>query len=533
MIVKELFARLGLDIDSAGFTAGDVAIAGIKLGLTTMAGVAERVGVELASMVQDLVKTTSTINDTSQAVGISTDALQEFGYGAKLNGSSLEEFSQSLIIFSRRLIDAKDGNKEAAKAFSDLHVKITDGHGKLKTTEDLLGDLADAFQKMPDGPKKTAAAVDLFGRSGARLIATLNGGKEGIAAFRKEAHDLGFVIDSETIKAGDDLGDNFDRLRAIALGLQGAIAGPLLSQLNNLVDQFKAWFLANKALIGQRMEQITKFLSAAIRGLVVVLKAMWLVLGTVIDFWQQLAVLLAAGVLTAITLNAAAILALGLGYLRAGAAAALAGARAAVAWVAAAAGPLAIAAIFAFIILLVDELITKQENGLTLLDILIPKWNKFIDDFIHGGKEDEPWLLTSLRGLARLVFDFPGVWAMMVRGIKNTLTEFSAWLSDWAVSVGKTVASPITGLTKFLDRNVFSHISGGSGFSGGASSPGASVAASPGSGRTTVIQQSNAIPINVYQQPGQSSTELAGEIDRAISSRQSTLLEETLQSTGG
>jgi hypothetical protein len=53
---------------------------------------------------------------------------------------------------------------------AQLGIKTRDASGKLRSTQDVLGDLAERFATMPDGPVKTAIAIDALGKSGADLI---------------------------------------------------------------------------------------------------------------------------------------------------------------------------------------------------------------------------------------------------------------------------------------------------------------------------------------------------------------------------
>jgi hypothetical protein len=50
-----------------------------------------------------------------------------------------------------------------------------------------LLEVANAFQKMPDGARKSAIALKLFGLEGAKLIPFLNEGAKGIQALEDEA----------------------------------------------------------------------------------------------------------------------------------------------------------------------------------------------------------------------------------------------------------------------------------------------------------------------------------------------------------
>jgi hypothetical protein len=58
---------------------------------------------------------------------------------------------------------------------------------------------------MPDGARKSAIALKLFGLEGAKLIPFLNEGAKGIQAFEDEAARLGIVFSDDQIKAAEGL----------------------------------------------------------------------------------------------------------------------------------------------------------------------------------------------------------------------------------------------------------------------------------------------------------------------------------------
>jgi phage-related minor tail protein len=90
----------------------------------------------------------------------------------------------------------------------------------------VLLDLADTFQAMPDGPRKTALAMELFGRSGAELIPFLNQGRDGIEALQAKMRDLGLEMNTNTAKAAEAFND---ALAAVGYAIQGLVNRALIA----------------------------------------------------------------------------------------------------------------------------------------------------------------------------------------------------------------------------------------------------------------------------------------------------------------
>lgn len=524
MIIKELFAKLGLDIDKGGFTTADVLLAGVKTGLVALGGVAIAAAAGLGVLIHDLVETTGELNDTSQAIGVDVEALQELGFAAKLAGGSIDSLRTGISILSKHIVAASEGNDEAQKTFSKFGLKIRDASGHLKTADVIIGEVAGKFEKMPDGPKKTAAAMELFGKSGAGLIPMLNEGQAGLAKLRAEARELGAVIDRETIKAGDDLGDNLDRLKVASRGLGYAIAGPLLGPVNELVTTLLEWVKANRAIIATRIERVARVMISALKTLGQVLAVMWKVLNAVIENWRLFAVILGSVALAAVLLNITAIATLIAGYVRAGIAAVAAGLRAAAAWAVSAAPLVLIAALIAIVILLIDEWITHMQGGDTILGKLWPKWKAFLDDFANGGNDKEPIWLQFLRFGAALLADFDKTWHEIVEGWKLLITDLADWIVaqfDRALNfVGDKMKGSIDKIKSLL------HIGepGNGGIFGGGSSPSASVQNTTG-GRSANTTTRN--EITIHQRPGQSSADLADELQSRLDEHHQARVEET------
>lgn len=529
MVVRELFAKLGFDVDKASYAGAQRAMSTVVSGMVAIGSVAVAAAAGVGVLVHGLIETTSKLNDTSQATGISTDALQELGYAAQLNGSSLDELQISLNHLSRSMFEAKSGSKEAGATFSKLHVRVTEANGTLRSADKVMADIAEAFAKMPNGPNKTAIAMNLFGRSGAALIPTLNAGRKGLADMGQEAHDLGFIIDRDTITAGDDLGDNLDRLKAIGLGLSGALAGPLLSQLNAVVDEFREWFRTNKALINQRIEKVTAGISKAIKALVWIVKQLNAAVSVLIDNWEFFAVLASSVVLMVVYQLAFYLGMLALAYLRAGAAAVLAGLRAAAAWVAAAAGPIAISAAIAIAILLFDELIVAMQGGETLIGELWPKWQKWLDDFVHGGEDSDPWWLKGIRSLLYMATHLGVYWQVIVDGMKGALQAFGDWVKGWANSLGESISRPLVNAFDFVKNKLTGKGTIDVTASPGASSPTAS-AASRGAAGVVVPTTTN--QWNITQLPNESGQDFAARVAAIQAAEMQRQLEETMAALG-
>ncbi len=214
-------------------------------------------------LVKKAIDAADKFDDMAEKTGIAIGALSQLDYAAKLNG--VEDLEGSLVKFNRSIGEAAQGTKAQAEAFKTLGVEIRNADGTLKNTETLFTETAEAISKLPDGIRKTQLAIDLFGKSGAQLIPFLNQGKEGLAALRKEADDLGLTLDERTGKAADGFNKNLDRLGAVSQGVGTRLATALAPELERLTG-----LLVKTAKDSDAVKVAADGIAIAFKGLVLI-----------------------------------------------------------------------------------------------------------------------------------------------------------------------------------------------------------------------------------------------------------------------
>lgn len=178
--------------------------------------------------------------NAAQKIGVSVEALSGLEYAAKLAGVSLDQLQGGLAKMTKFQAEASKGGKEAVRVFETLGIAVKDASGHLRGTTDVLGDFADIFARLPDGPEKTALALKAFGRSGAELIPLLNEGRAGIKAMTDEAARLGVVLSTEDARSADELNDKLDKLQTTFQGIATEVGLKVLPRLIELVDKLQA-----------------------------------------------------------------------------------------------------------------------------------------------------------------------------------------------------------------------------------------------------------------------------------------------------
>lgn len=200
--------------------------------------------------------------DSAQALGVSVKTLSEWSYAASMSGSNAEELSAGIRGLSKTMAEFEGKGTKATKVLTEFGVKAGDD------VDTALTKIAEGFSKLPDGLNKTALAMDVFGKSGAKLIPMLNEGAEGIEALKQEANDLGIVLDSGSSAAAQAFGDNLDKINEKVQGLTIQLAKGLLPALVSISEEWARVSERGSAFrsIGEYIGEVLVRLNAAFIG---------------------------------------------------------------------------------------------------------------------------------------------------------------------------------------------------------------------------------------------------------------------------
>jgi predicted RNase H-like HicB family nuclease len=225
-----------------------------------LGGLAVEAGRKLAEFALHGSEVVDAMGKAAQSAGISTEQFSRYAYAANLSGVSTEDLGAAFSKLNVALAKAGAGVAEQRALFSALGIAVKDAQGNVRGTDQVLADLADRFADMRDGASKTALAVDVFGKSGARLIPFLNEGRDGLAELTAEADRLGITIDGSAAKAAEHFNDNLQKLRSSFDAVAGKVAANLAPALSNLTDQ-----LLNSKDGAQALKDLADVLTTALR----------------------------------------------------------------------------------------------------------------------------------------------------------------------------------------------------------------------------------------------------------------------------
>lgn len=193
----------------------------------------------------------------AQRIGIPVEQLSGLRLAADLSGVSMENLGVAVGRLSRSMSEIAGGaTNTASRAFVALGISVKNADGTLKTSSQVMEEVADRFRSMQDGAGKTALAIAIFGRSGAAMIPMLNQGAAGLREAREEAEALGLIISRQTAAAAEAFNDNMRRLglvtQGVALQLAADLAPALAVLTGRMVDAAKEGNVVRAAADGIR-----------------------------------------------------------------------------------------------------------------------------------------------------------------------------------------------------------------------------------------------------------------------------------------
>lgn len=238
-VVNGLANALGISLPPGLQTAVDKLDGFSASGAAAVTVVGGLVGA-LASSSMDMSKTADDLLTLSTQTGLTTDQLQEFEYASELVDVSTDTLQGSLVKLTNNMQTAATGTGSAAEAFKTLKVKVADSQGHLKNNYDVFLQTIDALGKMKNETERDALAMDIFGKSATDLNPLIEAGSGKLKELAEQAHEVGYVVDNETLQSFGELDDAMQKLDKQGDAVKRSFAEALLPIITAFVDVITA-----------------------------------------------------------------------------------------------------------------------------------------------------------------------------------------------------------------------------------------------------------------------------------------------------
>lgn len=241
----------------AGITAAGAAVAGPMLAVT-----------------RGFMQAGDEMDKMATRTGIAVEQLSLLRFAAEQSGTSAQTMERGIQRMSRTIADAAGGSAAAARALGELGLEAE--HLLRLSPDQQFMAVADRIAGIENPTLRAAAAMQVFGRSGAELVPMLAGGRAEIEALIDRGRDLRQQMSEEDREAARELTDAWHSLTSVwqaAKNVIGAALAPMLTDLTERLVKYVVlvhdWIDENRELIRTvfRVAVAVGGIGAAITGL--------------------------------------------------------------------------------------------------------------------------------------------------------------------------------------------------------------------------------------------------------------------------
>jgi len=248
------------------------------------------------------------INTMAAKTGVSTERLQELQYAAELVDVPVETLTGAMTKAEKSISSAASGTGATAEAFAQLGVAVTDANGELRSGEDVLFESLEALGKIENETERDTLAMSLFGKSAKDLNPLIKAGSGALEEYAQQAHDVGYVLDTETLDAFQEFDDTTVKLEngaKAAKNALGTVLLPILTKVGgegvDLLGDFSKAVLGTNGDLDKVGEVVNQFVPKVVN-----------LVSTYVPQFLQIASTILGAIVTAITSNLEPILEAGL-----------------------------------------------------------------------------------------------------------------------------------------------------------------------------------------------------------------------------
>ena len=181
-----------------------------------LAGVAGAAAGGLALLVKRSIDAADAIAKTADAIGISTDALQELRFAADLSGVSVESLDKALKFATKAIGELRTRtSSELTTALKDFDAQLLSNIRNAGSVEEAIELVFRRMGEMEDATKKAALSKSVFGRAGMVMVNIARGEAGALEEMRQQARDLGIVLDEDLLRNAEKTKDQLTVLGTV------------------------------------------------------------------------------------------------------------------------------------------------------------------------------------------------------------------------------------------------------------------------------------------------------------------------------
>lgn len=193
-------------------------------------------GIGFEELIRHSAESIVALSRLSQRLGSSTESLSELGYAAKLGGVGADEFAHSLEMMTRKIGGSTDELGGASLAIAKLGISMQ--LLKSQSPDEQFRTIAEAISHVQNASERAAITVSIFGRSGARMLNMLSGGRAGLEEAAEQARKLGISLNGIDAAKVELAHEAVTKLHAAFEGVANTIVIAVAPFVSALANQF-------------------------------------------------------------------------------------------------------------------------------------------------------------------------------------------------------------------------------------------------------------------------------------------------------
>lgn len=172
----------------------------------------------------------------SRRLGTTYGELAGLKMAGDLAGVGIETIGAAMTKADVAMQKAAGGSKSAQAAFATLGLTAEQLQGM--SSADRFEAIASSISGLETPAQRAAAAVALFGRSGAQLLPLFEGGADGIRRAREEAQAFGLALTNAQGQNIEEMNDSFTRVYSAIQGVVQQVVAHLAPAITAIAKQF-------------------------------------------------------------------------------------------------------------------------------------------------------------------------------------------------------------------------------------------------------------------------------------------------------
>lgn len=211
------------------------AIQGAQL-FGSLAGLASQAGGGLLSMARSAADSVDALSKLAERAGMAYSEIAGLQYAGDLAGVGIDSIANALTKADKVFVGASAGSKQAEQALATIGLSFEKLQGQ--SSAERFESIADALAAMPNTAERTAAAIALFGKSGAGLLPMFNEGAAGLRRMKEEADKFGLGLTTLQGKDVEAMNDSFTRAGTAIQGVVTQVVAQLAPGVERVVNKF-------------------------------------------------------------------------------------------------------------------------------------------------------------------------------------------------------------------------------------------------------------------------------------------------------